>query len=188
MIKKNKRNTTRKQIIKVIDCSAAGSALDSKDENITPNSNTKNSATKICSKGWVAQELFLIGNLTAALRFSKGWVRKDTNLGLRTGCMSVSSKMLKCRLLEWSLDHPAKCAIWPHAGPLRPPLSPSRRKRKQRNANVKQTYNYSMMNENKNEEQDKCGLAACRPRTPPRRLPTEKANKQTNKHDKHTCT
>ena len=29
---------------------------------------------------------FLIGNLTAALRFSKGWVRKDANLGLRTGC------------------------------------------------------------------------------------------------------
>ena len=54
----------------------------------TPNSNTKNSATKICSKGWVAQKLLLIGNLTAALKSSKGWVRKDANLGLRTGCKS----------------------------------------------------------------------------------------------------
>ena len=32
----------------------------------------------------------LIGSLTAALRFSKGWVRNDANLGLRTGCMYVS--------------------------------------------------------------------------------------------------
>ena len=32
------------------------------------------------------RNLFLIGSLTAALRFSKGWVRKDANLGLRTGC------------------------------------------------------------------------------------------------------
>ena len=30
---------------------------------------------------------FLIGSLTAALRLSKGWVRKDPNLGLRTGCI-----------------------------------------------------------------------------------------------------
>ena len=52
----------------------------------TPSSHSKNSAIKICSKGWVAQKPFLTGSLTAALRFSKGWVRKDTNLGLRTGC------------------------------------------------------------------------------------------------------
>ena len=32
------------------------------------------------------RNLFLTGSLTAALRFSKGWVRKDANLGLRTGC------------------------------------------------------------------------------------------------------
>ena len=51
----------------------------------TPSSHSKNSATKICSKGWVAQKSFLIGSLTAALRFSKGRVRKDANLGLRTG-------------------------------------------------------------------------------------------------------
>ena len=31
---------------------------------------------------------FLTGSLTVALRFSKGWVRKDQNLGLRTGCTS----------------------------------------------------------------------------------------------------
>ena len=31
--------------------------------------------------------IYLVGNLTAALRFFKGWVRKDANLGLRTGCM-----------------------------------------------------------------------------------------------------
>ena len=47
----------------------------------TPSSHSKNSLSKICSKGWVAQKSFLIGSLTAALRFSKGWVRKDTNLG-----------------------------------------------------------------------------------------------------------
>ena len=33
------------------------------------------------------RNLFLIGSLTTALRFSKGWVRKDANLGLRTGCI-----------------------------------------------------------------------------------------------------
>ena len=33
------------------------------------------------------RDLFLIGSLTAALRFSKGWVRKDLNLRMRTGCI-----------------------------------------------------------------------------------------------------
>ena len=33
------------------------------------------------------RNLCLIVSLTAALRFSKGWVRKDANLGLRTGCI-----------------------------------------------------------------------------------------------------
>ena len=68
----------------------------------TPNSNTKNSATKICSKGWVAQKPFLIGNLMAALRLSKGWVRKDANLGLRTGCMRTCS-----------LDYDSYCSALP---------------------------------------------------------------------------
>ena len=62
----------------------------------TPSSHSKNSATKICSKGWVAQKPFLIGSLTAALRFSKGWVRKDANLGLRTGCMMVRACACAC--------------------------------------------------------------------------------------------
>ena len=52
----------------------------------TPRSHSNNALSKICSKGWVAQKLFLIGSLRAALRFSKGWVRKDANLGSRTGC------------------------------------------------------------------------------------------------------
>ena len=33
----------------------------------------------------------MIGSLTAALRLSKDWVRKDANLGLRTGCSSNSN-------------------------------------------------------------------------------------------------
>ena len=40
---------------------------------------------KICSKGWVAQTPFLIGSFTAALRCSKGWVRKDLNLVMGIG-------------------------------------------------------------------------------------------------------
>ena len=32
------------------------------------------------------RNLFLIGSLTAGLRFSKGWVRKDLNLVMRIGC------------------------------------------------------------------------------------------------------
>ena len=55
---------------------------------ITPSAHSNNSLSKICSKGWVAQKAFFIGSLTAALRFSKGWIRKDTNLGLRTGCIT----------------------------------------------------------------------------------------------------
>ena len=34
------------------------------------------------------RNLFLIGSLMAALRFSKGRVRKDPTLGLGTGCIS----------------------------------------------------------------------------------------------------
>ena len=62
-----------------------------------PRSHSKNSLSKICSKGWVAQKPSLIGSLTAELRFSKGWVRKDANLGLRTGCTPSSSVNLDTR-------------------------------------------------------------------------------------------
>ena len=47
---------------------------------------------KTFSKGWVAQEPFVIGSLTAALRFSKGWVRKDLNLVMGIGCTAGSMK------------------------------------------------------------------------------------------------
>ena len=39
----------------------------------------------------------LIGSLTAALRFSKGWVRKDANLRLRTGCKQVLAGLRRFR-------------------------------------------------------------------------------------------
>ena len=58
-------------------------------DRTTPSSHSKNSATKICSKGWVAQKPFLIGSLTAALRLSKGWVRKYLNLLIGIGCASL---------------------------------------------------------------------------------------------------
>ena len=54
----------------------------------TPSSHSKISRHKTFAKGWVAKKLRLIGSLTAALKCSKGWVRKDANLGLRTGCNS----------------------------------------------------------------------------------------------------
>ena len=41
---------------------------------------------KTFSKGWVAEKPFGVGSLTAALRFSKGWVRKDLNLVMGVGC------------------------------------------------------------------------------------------------------
>ena len=31
-----------------------------------------------------------MGSLTAALRFSKAWVRKDAKLGLRSGCIHIT--------------------------------------------------------------------------------------------------
>ena len=62
----------------------------------TPSSHSKNSLSKICFKGCVAQKPFLlIGSLTAALRLSKGWVRKDLNLKMRIGCICST-----CR--QWS--------------------------------------------------------------------------------------
>ena len=43
--------------------------------------------TRFSPRVGLPRNLFLIGSLTAALRLSKGWVRKDPNLGLRTGCI-----------------------------------------------------------------------------------------------------
>ena len=43
--------------------------------------------TRFAPRVGLPRNLLLIGSLTAALRFSKGWVRKDSNLGLRTGRM-----------------------------------------------------------------------------------------------------
>ena len=52
----------------------------------TPSSHSKNSLSKICSKGWVAQKHCLIGNYRSGVIFSKGWVRKDENLITWIGC------------------------------------------------------------------------------------------------------
>ena len=49
--------------------------------------------TRLLPRVGLPRNLLLIGNLTAALRLSKGWVRKDPNLGLRTGCMMFSDKL-----------------------------------------------------------------------------------------------
>ena len=57
-----------------------------------PSSHHKIFPHKICSKGWV--NLFLIGSLTAALRLSKGWVRKDLNLVIGIGCTACSGQTI----------------------------------------------------------------------------------------------
>ena len=74
-------------------------------EQHTPSSHSKISRTKICSKGWVAQKLVLIGSLSAALRFSKGWVRKDANLGLRTGCSIAPTRSPGFRISKHRFTH-----------------------------------------------------------------------------------
>ena len=38
------------------------------------------------------RKIYMKGNLTAALRFSKGWVRKDDNLRTRIGCITNTIK------------------------------------------------------------------------------------------------
>ena len=48
--------------------------------------------TRLSPRVGLPRNLFLIGSLSAALRFSKGWVRKDPNLGLRTGCRPRRSR------------------------------------------------------------------------------------------------
>ena len=45
------------------------------------------SLTRLFPRVGLPRNLFLIGSLTAALRFSKGWVRKDLNLVMGIGCM-----------------------------------------------------------------------------------------------------
>ena len=49
----------------------------------TPGLHNKIPALKIFARGWVAQEsIFSL----STLRFSRGWVRKDGNLVMETGC------------------------------------------------------------------------------------------------------
>ena len=52
----------------------------------TPSSHHNIFPHKTCSKGEVVEKPLLIGRLTAALRLSKGWVRKDPNLVTGIGC------------------------------------------------------------------------------------------------------
>ena len=44
------------------------------------------SLTILVPRGGLPRNRFSIGSLTAALRFYKGWVRKDLNLVMGTGC------------------------------------------------------------------------------------------------------
>ena len=60
------------------ECVFVSDIIQSSHHNIFPH--------KTFSKGWVAQKPILIGSLTAALRFSKGWVRKYLNLVMGIGC------------------------------------------------------------------------------------------------------
>ena len=65
----------------------------------TPNSNHNIFPHKTFSRVWVAQKPFLIGSLTAALRCSKGWVRKDLNLVMGIGCIAPchsATCMIRC--------------------------------------------------------------------------------------------
>ena len=48
--------------------------------------------TRFSPRVGLTRQIYLIGNLSAALRFSKAWVRKDANLGLRTGCIPPFSQ------------------------------------------------------------------------------------------------
>ena len=45
------------------------------------------SLTRLLPRVGLPRNLFLIGSLTAALRFSEGWVRKDLNLVMGIGCI-----------------------------------------------------------------------------------------------------
>ena len=61
--------------------------------------------TRFSPRVGLPRQLYLIGNLTAALRFAKGWVRKDANLGSRIGRTSTG-RLTDVRLsqtLDWKL-------------------------------------------------------------------------------------
>ena len=62
-------------------CAGQGRRPGGPSANNTPSSHSKNSLSKICSKGWVAKKTCLIGNGRNGARFAKGWVRKEPNLG-----------------------------------------------------------------------------------------------------------
>ena len=65
----------------------------------TPSSHHKIFPHKTCSEGWVAQKnCLLIGSLTAALRLSKGLVRKYLNLVMGIGCRVTSVPGLTTRI------------------------------------------------------------------------------------------
>ena len=61
----------------------------------TPSSHRKIFPHKICPRVGLPRNLLLIGSLTAALRFSKGWVRKDLNLVMGIGCTPGVGRMLR---------------------------------------------------------------------------------------------
>ena len=50
---------------------------------------TRLSLTRFVPRVGLHRDLFLIGSLTAALRLSKGWVRKNLNLVMGIGCKLV---------------------------------------------------------------------------------------------------
>ena len=55
-------------------------------EDLTPSSHHNFCLTISFPRVGLPRNLFLIGSLTAALIFSKGWVRKYLNLVMGTGC------------------------------------------------------------------------------------------------------
>ena len=50
--------------------------------------------TQLFPRLGLPRSLFLIGRLTAALRFSKGWIRKDLNLVMGIGCTKSAQFLL----------------------------------------------------------------------------------------------
>ena len=56
-------------------------------ESTTPGLHNKIPALKIFARGWVAHESIFV--TLSTLRFSRGWVRKDGNLVMETGCIVV---------------------------------------------------------------------------------------------------
>ena len=62
------------------------SALDANAEPLRPIRIARIRCPRFVPRVGLPRNLCSIGSLTAALRFSKGWVQKDANLGLRTGC------------------------------------------------------------------------------------------------------